>query len=244
MKYEYKAEDVVELLKSGEPIEKLWDSIDLMQSFLYYNQKDNVKHLVDKISKLPSEERKECVKGLVAMYPFTVHVLKCYTDKFKVNDMQNDMLEWFDISETIYKTCNKFTSLFAEVNGFENEKSQLEEQLAKLEVKRGELADEEKNLKEKMKERDEKKAEVAELDKEIATLEKELQKISEDSIKNKRKERDELKIQKEKAKKTLESENEELAKYKNYSKEFNAAMKALGNAISKLPKDEADSDGK
>ena len=37
MSMEYRTEDVINVLESEEPIEKLSDSIDLMQNFIYYS---------------------------------------------------------------------------------------------------------------------------------------------------------------------------------------------------------------
>ena len=42
MSMEYRTEDVINVLESEEPIEKLSDSIDLMQNFIYYSIDENL----------------------------------------------------------------------------------------------------------------------------------------------------------------------------------------------------------
>ena len=41
MSMEYRTEDVINVLESEEPIEKLSDSIDLMQNLIYYSIDEN-----------------------------------------------------------------------------------------------------------------------------------------------------------------------------------------------------------
>ena len=64
MSMEYRTEDVINVLESEEPIEKLSDSIDLMQNFIYYLIDENSGGLSKKIMEIDEDQRMNCIKSL------------------------------------------------------------------------------------------------------------------------------------------------------------------------------------
>ena len=236
MSMEYRTEDVINVLESEEPIEKLSDSIDLMQNFIYYSIDENSGGLSKKIMEIDDDQRMNCIKSLIDLYPFSANILKRIIAEFKVSDMKKNMLDWFDTSDVLYKMCNKFSTLFGDAADFSEEKTDLEESIADLEKEK---------LQKIKEERKEVKDSVVQLDTEVSRLKAELDNYSDDAIKKKKseiqKKTNELKRKKVEYDRKLKSYNDELKKYENGSnKEFDIAMKQLEKVISKLPKDEAD----
>ena len=245
MSMEYRTEDVINVLESGEPIEKLSDSIDLMQNFIYYSIDENSGGLSKKIMEIDDDQRMNCIKSLIDLYPFSANILKRIIAEFKVSDMKKNMLDWFDTSDVLYKMCNKFSTLFGDAADFSEEKTDLEESIADLERRKEALKEEKEKLQKIKEERKEVKDSVVQLDTEVSRLKAELDNYSDDAIKKKKseiqKKTNELKRKKVEYDRKLKSYNDELKKYENGSnKEFDIAMKQLEKVISKLPKDEAD----
>ncbi len=245
MSMEYRTEDVINVLESEEPIEKLSDSIDLMQNFIYYSIDENSGGLSKKIMEIDDDQRMNCIKSLIDLYPFSANILKRIIAEFKVSDMKRNMLDWFDTSDVLYKMCNKFSTLFGDAADFSEEKTDLEESIADLERRKEALKEEKEKLQTIKEERKEVNDSVVQLDTEVSRLKAELDNYSDDAIKKKKseiqKKTNELKRKKVEYDRKLKSYNDELKKYENGSnKEFDIAMKQLEKVISKLPKDEAD----
>ena len=245
MSMEYRTEDVINVLESEEPIEKLSDSIDLMQNFIYYSIDENSGGLSKKIMEIDDDQRMNCIKSLIDLYPFSANILKRIIAEFKVSDMKRNMLDWFDTSDVLYKMCNKFSTLFGDAADFSEEKTDLEESIADLVRRKEALKEEKEKLQTIKEERKEVKDSVVQLDTEVSRLKAELDNYSDEAIKKKKseiqKKTNELKRKKVEYDRKLKSYNDELKKYENGSnKEFDIAMKQLEKVISKLPKDEAD----
>ena len=146
---EYNADQVLEILKMDDPVSEFEKSMDNMSAFLSYASAENAHIIADKIREEHEKDWKIYIKGVIKMYPLSDQILSSFTEHYRVSDMKEDIINWFDTSEVIMETVNKLTSVLAEINDFEKEKSELEEQMAELTEKMARLETSRKALHEK-----------------------------------------------------------------------------------------------
>lgn len=241
---EYNADQVLEILKMDDPVSEFEKSMDNMSAFLSYASAENAHIIADKIREEHEKDWKIYIKGVIKMYPLSDQILSSFTEHYRVSDMKEDIINWFDTSEVIMETVNKLTSVLAEINDFEKEKSELEEQMAELTEKMARLETSRKALHEKEEKCRESKGICEDLERKIKTLNEQLEEYSDDSIDRKTREVEKLINQKDKQQKkyneTLSKYNKELEKYEGSDSDFDKAMDAFGKLVKVLPKDEAD----
>lgn len=241
---EYNADQVLEILKMDDPVSEFEKSMDNMSAFLSYASAENAHIIADKIREEHEKDWKIYIKGVIKMYPLSDQILSSFTEHYRVSDMKGDIINWFDTSEVIMETVNKLTSVLAEINDFEKEKSELEEQMAELTEKMARLETSRKTLHEKEEKCRESKGICEDLERKIKTLNEQLEEYSDDSIDRKTREVEKLINQKDKQQKkyneTLSKYNKELEKYEGSDSDFDKAMDAFGKLVKVLPKDEAD----
>ena len=245
MSREYRVEEVINVLSSTNPIDMLSNSLDLMQSFLYYSKEDNAKNISDRINEMDNAQSNLCIDNLMYLYPFSFNILKKVMQNNSVENMKENIMDWFDRAEVLHKICNKIMSLFNESEFSDNKISVLEDEINTLNEERDKKNRDIAKLKGKLEEKKNAKNECIELDNEINGLNNQLEEYSDESINAKRQEREglenKLKTQKKKYEKTLREYNDSLKSNSNGADEaLNEAIKKFEEVLDKLPKDEAD----
>lgn len=225
--------------------DELLGNMGTLQSFYYYSQDENVKHIVEQIVKADKGKRIAYIKGLIQIYPLSADILEPVMAKFDVSDMKNEISGWLDTSDTLNKMCNKF---FSCVNGqnIQGEKSELQEQIEELEKRKNALAEERKGLNEIKKKNSRLRKEVKELGQECEWLKRE---FSQEALEKEKRKLEEEKKKYEREQKEGKAELERLRKelepyMKSDNGKFDSAMEQLANILVTLPKDEADDEWK
>lgn len=225
---------------------ELLGNMRTLQSFYYYSQDENVKHIVEQIVKEADKgKRMAYIKGLIQIYPLSADILEPVMAKFDVSDMNNEISGWLDASDTLNKICNKF---FSCVNGqnIQGEKSELQEQIEELEKRKKTLSEERKGLNEIKEKNSGLLKEVRGLSQECGRLKRE---FSQEALKKEKRKLEEEKKKYEREEKEGKAELERLRKeLEPYTKsdngKFDSAMEQLASILDTLPKDEADDEWK
>jgi len=236
MAQEYRLEEVLLALEDENVLDALLKQRGTFESFEYYL--NNPSNVINEIIK--KENYQQYIKGLISIYPLSENILKELMEKYDVSAMRDDIFDWLDTSNTIYRMVNKFLSLCSDSIAVSSDTSDLEDQINKLEKKKESLQVEmekhEKNKKElyaKRQEVDKLKADCEEMGKRYSR--ERLEKEEEDYRRKHYKliaEEKEFENRIQKLEKDLKAYSE-----KGNSK-FDRAMKSLANIIGSLPEDE------
>lgn len=241
-------EELLAVFQSEDPRQVLMSSVNLMQYFEYYIQDDHRDYLVKAICSTDQNTLIKYVKGLISLYPLSSEILEDVIvngNGLSLNEMEEHVADWIDVSEVMEKSFNKFCSICC-VDNIEKEKSSVYENISELNDQLESLAEENRALQELKTKQKKLSEEVNKLQAECSELR---EKYSEENLKKQRNElKKELasltknKDQTEKELKVLTQKIEEAKSDDN--PEFERALKALKDIMNTFPGDEADSDGK
>lgn len=244
MGVEFTVDDALEILTSKDKLAELTKNRGaILLGFLYYLEDNNIRYVIDKIKAASDEKKTEYIKGLIELYPLSSKVLhEVVKNEISIADIQDNILDWFDISNSIQIAINKFTTACSKDESYLNKESELKNILNESERKTMNLRKKIKELNELKKKNADKAAEIAKLEQECTRLER---KYSDFAIEQ---EKLELKNEIEKYKKAeiettrelhkLRTELEQIKEGKNGN--YLKAMEQLTIALKELPGDETD----
>ncbi len=238
-------EEILSILEDENPGDKLLENDITLLNFKYYLKQENRNFLVNAICNSNEDKMITYIKGLIKIYPFSDKILQdVLLNKNGVESMKENLSDWMDVSGTMEKAFNKFSTI-CNMDNIKKAESTIQGKIEELNKQKERFDKEYKNLNEIKKKQNDLYNEVQELEIKCAEMRK---KYSEDNLKRQRAEKEKeikaLESNKRKAEDELKKLNKRLKKAKlDNNPEYEKAMKALNEAIQKLPGDEVDSNG-
>ena len=106
---EYNIDKLIRDFESDDAVAALLGENDTygLANFIYFRNPENVNSLISKIFELDVNRRMRVIKGLVSLYPISATILFPIIKSVKSEEIEADLAEWFDISETYVMTFNK-----------------------------------------------------------------------------------------------------------------------------------------
>ena len=167
---EYNIDKLIRDFESDDAVAALLGENDTygLANFIYFRNPENVNSLISKIFELDVNRRMRVIKGLVSLYPISATILFPIIKSVKSEEIEADLADWFDISETYVMTFNKLITA-ADRSGDKVEakyKSALDEKIKTL----ADLREENKELHNLKIENESKRKEIENLERENKEL--------------------------------------------------------------------------
>lgn len=245
MAMEFSLDEVMLALCSENPIERIANSMNVIQGFYYYSKPENIQHITDRVISAEEDEKEAYLKGLITLYPLSASIIRKIMLDTEIEEMCDDIAVWFDVAETMERSFNKFITMCSREENFAAKSGELAEKIKDFNDQKQKYSREIDKLNSLKTENSQLSREVQQLREQCEALKN---KYSRDSLeKEKKKYIDEIAEYKnneataEKELKELYSQLEKAKSVKNV--QFIKAMDQFAKVLKTLPGDEDDLNG-